>query len=198
MLIKEKLMNMDHLTTNEKTVGEYILENMNCLSNLSTKTIANNTYTSPSTTVRLAKKLGYSGWVDLKEALIVETEYLESHFEKINPNFPFGESDSIQEISNKIASLLSDAIFDTAKLIHHDELQKSIKYLYEANTIYIFAITNSASMAYDFQYKMRFLSNNVIIQKSLNSFLNMLGKMTAVFLFLILVKPSISMALLII
>lgn len=161
MLIQQKLEEQIDLSYNEKIVADFILSNKENINHISINDISKSTHTSLSTTVRLAQKLGFSGWKELKEAFNEEQQYILTHFQSIDPNIPFMKNDSYQNITYKIANLLSDAILDTVQLIHHDELMKAIKYISNANNIYIFAITNTAAMAYDFKYKMRFLFKKV-------------------------------------
>lgn len=71
MLITEQLKNKS-FTHNENEVCTFILQNLQEIENLSILTIAQETYTSASTTVRLSKKPGFHGWVELKNALIKE------------------------------------------------------------------------------------------------------------------------------
>ena len=163
MLILQKLEEEKSLSPNEKIVADYLLKNKDQIQSLSITTISKDTYTSPSTTVRLAQKCGYEGWKELRDAFYNEISYLESHFQIIDPNIPFEKNDSIQTISHKIETLLIDAIKDSAHLMHHDDLSKAVEYLNHSSTIYVFAITNNASVVYDFQYKMRYLFKKVEI-----------------------------------
>lgn len=163
MLIQQKLETLNTLSNNEKEVAKYLLLHKDNIKHLSITEISNETYTSPSTTVRLAQKLGYNGWIELKEAFYEENKYLESRFIEIDPNIPFNKNNTIQDISAIIASLLKDSIDDTKELLKHDDLQKSVLALDKANNIYIFAITNTASITYDFQYKMKYLYKKVHI-----------------------------------
>lgn len=163
MLIQQKLETLNTLSNNEKEVAKYLLLHKDNIKHLSITEISNKTYTSPSTTVRLAQKLGYNGWIELKEAFYEENKYLESRFIEIDPNIPFNKNNTIQDISAIIASLLKDSIDDTKELLKHDDLQKSVLALDKANNIYIFAITNTASITYDFQYKMKYLYKKVHI-----------------------------------
>lgn len=163
MLIQQKLERQELFSSNEKEVAQFLLNNKDNIKNLSITQISKETFTSPSTTVRLAQKLGYDGWKELKEAFYEEMKYLESHFIEIDPNIPFTEKNTMQDISGIIASLLKDAIEDTHELLQHDDLQKAVLALNKADNIYIFAITNTASITYDFQYKMKYLYKKVHI-----------------------------------
>lgn len=80
MLISQKLeaMTADYKDA-RAVVGAYMLEQRTNLQNLSLQQIADATYTSRSTLVRIAKKLGYSGWNELARKYVDECRYYESH-----------------------------------------------------------------------------------------------------------------------
>lgn len=163
MLIEQKLEDQNVLSGNEYLVAKYILAHREEMKHISISDISKATFTSLSTTVRLSQKLGYSGFKEFKEAFLEEQEYLHTHFEKIDPNIPFQKENTIQDISSILAHLLQDSIQDSYELLHHDSLQRAVQYLNDADTIYIFAITNTASITYDFQYKMMYLGKKVVI-----------------------------------
>lgn len=163
MFVLEKLQNQNLLSANELIVANYLSSYERNLLDLSVSDIAKATYTSPSTTIRLAKKLGYDGWIALRSALYTEKNYLNQSHNDIDVNFPFSYQDSMQKIALRIEQLESDIIHETAKLIQHDELSKSVMFLSSCSRVYIFAMSNTASITHDFQYKMRFLFKPVTI-----------------------------------
>ena len=101
MLIRERLENFDFSNSEQKIVT-YILEKKAAIEEMTTKEIAEATYTSPSTLVRIAHKMNFSGWSDLKEAFLKEEEYLQKHFSEINANLPFQRNDTILSIAVKL------------------------------------------------------------------------------------------------
>lgn len=170
MLIQEKLEKLKDLSSSEQAAARYILSERHRIRDMTVGEIARQTHTSPSTTVRLAQKIGYEGWGQLRAALFEELQYLESHFQEIDPNLPFSSHDSYYKISQQIARLLSDAIADTAQLIAYDSLEQAVRMLAKAQIIYLFAITNTASACYDFAYKMRYISKRVIVVENPEEF----------------------------
>ncbi len=53
----------------------------------------------------------------MKEAFPKEEGYLNSHFQGIDVNLPFGKGDSAMAIAGKIAALRKEAIDDTRSLL---------------------------------------------------------------------------------
>ena len=170
MIVLEKLKNFDIFSPNEEIVAKYLLSYTENISKLSTIDISNATYTSPSTTIRLSKKLGYDGWLELRDAIHTEKKYLENINEDIDPSFPFHRNDSIQKIANKLSQLQKDTIQETLELLKHDDLLLATQIMNNAKKIYIFAMANTATTAFDFQYKMRFLFKPVEIINNRDDF----------------------------
>ena len=108
MLILQKLEDMSTLSSNEKVVAKYLISHKLEINKISINDIAKTTYTSPSTTVRLAKKLGYDGWKELKREIVDELKYINDHYQNIDPNFPFHKEDNETIISKNIGNLQTE------------------------------------------------------------------------------------------
>ena len=130
---------------------------------MTTKEIAEATYTSPSTLVRIAHKMNFSGWSDLKEAFLKEEEYLQKHFSEINANLPFQRNDTIMSIASKIAALEKESIDDTLSLITHDDLQKAIQIIRKSSYTSLFAVSNNLLITQEFQHNMSRIKKRVDI-----------------------------------
>ena len=153
MLLREK-MKTTHFSNSETLIIDYILEKNELIKDYSTKMIADETYTSPSTLIRIAKKLGYHGWNDFKNDFLEETHYLNSHFQNVDPNFPFTNQDTIMNISHNIANLYIESAHDTLSLIHHDSLQKAVQILRKSSCIHVFAVANLVYAGEEFVFKL--------------------------------------------
>ena len=153
MLIRERLENFDFSNSEQKIVT-YILEKKAAIEEMTTKEIAEATYTSPSTLVRIAHKMNFSGWSDLKEAFLKEEEYLQKNFSEINANLPFHRNDTIMSIASKIAALEKESIDDTLSLITHDDLQKAIQIIRKSSYTSLFAVSNNLLITQEFQHNM--------------------------------------------
>lgn len=154
MLLTEK-MNETHFSYNERDVIKFIEEEKEKIENYSTTYIADKTDTTPSTLVRIAKKLGYSGWNDFKKAYLKEIRYLNSHFNNIDANTPFDEEDSFIHIAHKIGQLHQESVEDTLSLIDPDTLQKAVHILLKSKRIHVMAITNLCYAAEELVFKFR-------------------------------------------
>lgn len=163
MLFAQRIENTK-LTPNETIVADYITAHQTQLNEMSTRDIAQATFTSSSTVIRLAKKLGYSGFDELKQDYISEIQYLQSHFQNIDANMPFTKDDQMMEIAGKMATLMKETVEDTQTLFHHDSLQKATRLLINAQTIYVYTSENLLTLASLFKYKMLRIGKKVELE----------------------------------
>lgn len=146
---------------------EYILAKGTAIEPLTIKEIAEANYVHPSTLIRVAKKLGYKGWLELREEFLAEQTYLQTYFEDVDANFPFQTNDGLMTIANKIASLERTTIDDTLSLLNHDELQKAKQLLLNAKQIKIFGSNANLLISQDFALKMRRIQKNVVMSQTM-------------------------------
>lgn len=160
MLLTEK-MKEDIFSSSERAIILYLFKQRENIKGKTTKQISKDTYTHPSTLIRIAKKLGYSGWVELKNSFLTEIEYLNSHFSSIDANYPFDDGDSIMTIANKMALLNQTTISDTLSLLNYDDLQKATNMLDKAAHIKVFSMYHNLLICHDFKSKMKRIGKHV-------------------------------------
>lgn len=163
MLISNKLESMNSLSKSEEILANYILNEKENIEYLSTKDLANATFTSPSTVVRLSQKLGFSGWNELKEKYLEELKYLNKNFSNVDPDFPFEAHDTFMNIASKVGHLAINSIDDTLSLLKNDQLKKAVHLLCKSQVINVYGVSNSLLMAYDFKHKMLRINKHVEI-----------------------------------
>lgn len=162
MLIEQKLEQVK-LSPSQEDVANFLLQQRNGIKNMTIKEVADKTYTSTTTIIRLAKKLGYQGYEELKQDYLKEVHYLDTHFNNINPNIPFTREDNIQKISSKITTLAKESLSDTLSLIEHDSLQQAIKILKTSQTIHLAAISYCLLLGQMFKLDMMRIGKRVDI-----------------------------------
>lgn len=155
MLIFQKLevMTRDYKDA-RAVVGAFMLEQRTNLQNFSMQQIADATYTSRSTLVRIAKKLGYSGWNELVRKYVDECYYYENHFAHISPNYPFGKGDSPSAIASKVGNVMVESILDTMDMLDANELSRAAALLARSDRIAMLCISPNSILAKLFQRKM--------------------------------------------
>lgn len=162
MLLQEKMRQVK-LAPAERSLVDYLLAHPTIVEEQTIKELSKQTFVHPSTFIRVAKKLGFTGWLELKEAFTAELHYMNSHFEDIDANFPFTAQDGLITIAQKLAKLEQTTITDTLSLLHHNTLQKAKQQLLNGKTVKIFASNANTLISKDFALKMRRIKKNVLV-----------------------------------
>lgn len=168
MLIIEKLLNQDNFTENEKLIAQYLYSVGIDNKDLSTRAIAEATYTSPSAVVRLCKKIGFSGFEEFKEKYWQEIEYLNTQIGQIDRNFPFKKIDNLRQVTRKLGKLYEDTIADTLFVLDYRMLNRAVTILRMTHTLHIFSYGTSINVAESFREKMLKIGKNIQITNNLN------------------------------
>lgn len=138
MLLTEKL-ETTRFSPTEQTLVNYILKERENIRSMTMKEMARATFTSPSLLSRIAEKVGYGGWEDCKRAYLEEITYLQSHFTRLDANYPFSPEDDEMTIAGKISELEREAIADTRVMLKADALHRATDMLEQAEEILIFS-----------------------------------------------------------
>lgn len=147
----------EDFTHSEKRINEYILKNKEEVMNLSAKGLAEKTGTSPASIVRFSRKLGFSGFGELKIEIAKTSKVNEEQFDTI-----ISKGDSPSDISEKIVNRAVTSLRDTYELINIKDLEQAINFMKEAETIYLFGIGASSLVAMDLMYKLVRINKKVI------------------------------------
>jgi len=123
-----------------KAIGEFILREWSRLYRYSIQEIAEKTYTSKAALVRFAKELGFSGWREFLKAFVREEQYESAHYTDIDPNYPFTEQSSEQDVVRQICSLQVESILDTADLLSGAPLEQAVTLLQRAERVGLFGV----------------------------------------------------------
>ncbi|MDT8716215.1 MurR/RpiR family transcriptional regulator [Clostridium sp. 19966] len=154
MWINHKLEYLKTLSSSEKILAEYILNNGEDILSMSSHQLASATYTSPATVIRFCKKLGFKGYSDFKFKYSVELKSSSMQNENIDFNLPFKKGDSIKDISYNLGNLYKESIEDTLKSLNFNTLNSAVDLLLNSKIIKIFGVGSNSPYAVDFQYKM--------------------------------------------
>ena len=160
-------MNQSHFFSNsENSIIHFLLENPDDIKNATTKDLAMKTFTSPSTIVRLAQKLGFQGYNDFKIEFLAAVQQIDSPLVSIDANFPFKKEDGITEISSNLSQLFVDAVKETNSLVDEDTYDKVVDLLDQATFIDIYGVGSNQHLAYNFTLDMRRINKEVTTSTS--------------------------------
>lgn len=140
MELINKLKEKNNFTERESEIANYILDNCEKVLDMTTRELANETYTSATVIVRFTKKLGYHGFSDFKLRLL--TDLKESGYQEIEVE----KSESLISIINKVSSLHKKVLLETKNMVSIDDFKKIQQALKEVNQVNIFAVDANASI----------------------------------------------------
>jgi DNA-binding MurR/RpiR family transcriptional regulator len=127
--------NYEKLTKSERRIAQYILNNKKMVIYGTMSTIKNKVSVGDATIVRFSKKLGFSGFNELKIFLAKEELKLESSDTTQNRHY-----------YDEIAVQLIDAIKETSSLIDEMNLKKAVKMISESKKTFIFGVGHSGEI----------------------------------------------------
>lgn len=149
-----------HFSPSESIIIDYILKKGKDIKNMTIAQIANETYTSSPLFIRIAKKLGFDGWNEFKDAYLKELDYLYLN-QEVDANIPFVVNDDIMNIAYNLCVLERETIQDTYSLISHDDLQKAIRLLRNCKYIDVYSRSVHMHIVRSFQERMYILHRHV-------------------------------------
>lgn len=149
-----------HFSPSEAIIIDYILKKGKDIKNMTISQIAEETYTSSPLFIRIAKKLGFDGWNEFKDAYLKELDYLYLN-QEVDANIPFVVNDNMMNIAYNLCILERETVQDTYSLIQHDDLQKAIRLLRDCEQIDIYGRTPHIHIARSFQSRMFILHRHV-------------------------------------
>lgn len=164
MSVMMRLRDMKAKTQTENQISKFIIEHPHEVLRMNSTQLAEKCYTSPSSIVRLSKRIGLSGYPELKIKLAAELKMFDEQRMKIHENRELSAEDGIEDVIAKITAIHIDSIRETEMLVEAQILKQVTQALEAAQQIDFYGIGASHLVALDAQYKfMR------------------LGKMTAAF-----------------
>lgn len=133
------------LTKSERRIAVYLAVHAGDVLNKKTiAELAEEVSSSEVTISRFCKKLGCSGWQEVKQLLAAELLALPKRtFQDIRAD------DSVREVAIKIFKNITDGLTDTLVLLDYNAIDEAAKQLLQARRIYVFGFGNSATVCQD-------------------------------------------------
>ena len=138
------------------------------LEKISSRQLAELTYTSPATVVRISQKLGFSGYSEFKIKYLQEVNQTPM-MDQINRTNPITSEDSLHRIVNKVAALEITAIEQTKKGIDLDQLNRVSELLNQATCIDFYAFDNNLHLAKNACSHFLYAGKQAVIHDSSNA-----------------------------
>ena len=138
-------------TPSEKEIINYILNNYREVIREDVRTLAEKTFSSASTIVRMCKKLGYTGFADMKNELIYEVALIESNKKQLNKNV--GEIHNIADTIEMILEKTQTSLTNTSKLQNEEDILQVLDLIENSENINLFGMGSSLLAARDMKQK---------------------------------------------
>lgn len=158
-LIKQRY---SQLRKSEKVAADYILNFKKDYENLSIIKMSEKANISQPTIIRFAKALGYSGFKELKYALIQNEPAAKKMKTSPFEGLAINKDEKLENIPAKITATAFQLLENSLKSISPDEYCRLIESIKNARSIGIYAIENSDVTAIDLNIKLSYLGLNCI------------------------------------
>lgn len=160
------------LKSAEKRAADAILENPKYIADSTIVDVAKLSQCSEATLVRLARKLGFSGYPELKETILHEEEDISLPYDEISP------LDSPKVIIDKVFKIIKQSLTDTQSLIDDAQYQLALKYILNANKLYFIGAGDAFAVAYAAYLKFSRIGYDVGCSKDIDVQLIEMSKFT--------------------
>ncbi len=155
----------DSVSVSQKEVLDYIISHPDEVTKLTIRELAEKTYSSPSSIVRLCREVGFKGFTELKKDILIDLVTLESNDETKEVE----KNDSISEIIDKVTEMSIKSLQETQSILDKDVLEKCIELLANSKTIICFGLGASLTVAKDAYLKFLRLNYPCIVNDDIYS-----------------------------
>lgn len=158
---------MNHHGKKEDQPADYILEHLRQVPSMSAGELADASYTSKATVVRLCQKLGLTGYQEFKIRLVEEISQ-KDRIGRILANEPITGKSTYSDIINTLPALYDKAITNTRLSFDKNVMIRIHNYLQKAECIDIYGIGISYHLAKEAAFKFATLGIECSAYESIN------------------------------
>lgn len=136
----------------ERNIINYLEHDPNAAIGFTISELAHATYTSPSTIIRLCRKLGCSGYKDFQRNLVVEMTLLGSQEDVVIKGVD--SASDLSQIVSKVIRSDYQTIEATAQLIDVEQIELCAQKIIDATSVSLFGLGASLLVAHDLEQKL--------------------------------------------
>lgn len=137
----ESMRASGRLTDNERGVCDYILAHPEEVSRMSSRELARRTYTSATAIARLAKKLGYANFNELKVNIVSDLKRVQT------PSTDLRAGEDVALTVARIATLERRIVDETERRLSYADIARAARMISGASYIDLIAFGPNATMA---------------------------------------------------
>ncbi|MBU5594519.1 MurR/RpiR family transcriptional regulator [Amphibacillus sp. MSJ-3] len=168
---------MNQASTTEQVIIDYVLNHPDQVAQMTIYKLAEVTFSSPSSIIRLCKKNGFSGYKEFSKSLIYEQAVRKSYKSKEMPDVT--RADSIQEIVDKVMNKNILSLEETSNLIDSVVIKRCVELIHNCEKLVLFGIGASQIVAKDAQLKFTRINKMSYLSEDWHTQLLMARNMTA-------------------
>ncbi len=138
-----------------KVISQFLLDNGTEVKYYSLGQISDMVYTSKSSLVRYAQKLGYPGWNEFIEEFLEMIRVEQSRTNAINANLPFKENDKIDTIVNNLIQLKIETLQYCANTLDRGKISQAARIILRSRHVFLFGSSPNSIYGELFQRRMQ-------------------------------------------
>ena len=157
----------DSLSATERSIADYLLAHPEEAMELSIHEMAERTFSSPSTMIRMCHRIGFDGYKEFRRAVTYEMAVRKQSEEEERKEI--ARSDSIEDIIEKITYKNIMSLEDTKNLLDADTLRQCVDLIRTCRTVLLFGMGASLCAARDAYLKFLRLNKPCIVNDDWHS-----------------------------
>lgn len=152
-MVYERMKEISDFTQSEKTIAEFILENLYEIQKLTADNLAHQTYTSRATVTRFCRKLGMKGFREFQQQLSLDLSDL-NRIKNLISDEPIDAHTQYEELVDILPSIYEKALTQTKIVVDHEVVKRVIATIHQAEhlSLYGFGISNILAQSAAFKW----------------------------------------------
>lgn len=163
IMLLERFDTLKDFSETEKAIAWYLVQNLHILDDLTVSKLAQDTYTSNATVIRFCKRLGFSGFRDMKIQLVREASARFRTLPRIDADMPFAPGDDIMVIGSKLEALICGSVERTYRTLSPEAVYRAVDYIRGSKRLFVFGKGDSYIRAATFRNQMIKINRYVIL-----------------------------------
>ena len=151
----------DSMSATERAVSDYLLSHQGEAMGLSIHQLAEKTFSSPSTVIRMCQRIGFAGYKEFRQAVTCEVAVLRMNQEQERREIT--RSDSLDDIVDKVTSKNIMSLEDSKSYVDTDTLRRCVKLVGAAKTVLLFGLGASLYAVRDLNLKLLRLNKPCVV-----------------------------------
>lgn len=151
------------MSATEQAVSDYLLSHQGEAMELSIYQLAEKTFSSPSTVIRMCQRIGFAGYKEFRQAVTCEVAV--RRMNQGQERREITRSDSLDEIVDKVTYQNIMSLQDAKDLIDTSTLRTCVELLNEARTVLLFGLGASLCAVRDLNLKLLRLNKPCVVNE---------------------------------